>query len=516
MNHQQMKTILEQTADDCVSQRRWIDALRSLDRIVAIGMADAITWQKMGSALLQVKEYAQAKEALANALKLDNTNATTHHLLAKAQFTLGETDEAVAHLLQAHSLNSSAIESLQSAAHIIANAPSATNQDVLEIRREFAKRLPLNRPQSHDSKQLGNAKPIRIAFLSAHFRLRNYMKPVWGLLNHLDRTRFQVVLLDDGQGESEFVGYRTNACDQIHSVRNQSDMQLAQTLEDLRIDVLVDLSSYSYPQRLSLFQQPLAPVTIGWFNAFATSGLPGFDYILGDSHVIPQEEEAFYSERVIRLESSYLTFQVDYPVPPVAASPCLQSQRFTFGSLVSQYKITSVVLDAWSQILQQAPNTELIIANGDMKSPHNQAYLRQQFANLSVDAYRIRLLPPADHDTFLKYYDLIDLALDAFPYNGGTTTMEALWQGVPVLTKNGDRWAARTSQTLLRECHLSDFVAKSVDEYVRVAVHWSQPSRWDALAELRAQMRTALSASSVCNCAEMAKQFGQQIGSLLK
>lgn len=241
---------------------------------------------------------------------------------------------------------------------------------------------------------------------------------------------------------------------------------------------------------------------------FATSGFPAFDYIVGDKHVLLPEEEQFYVEGALRLPCSYLTFQVDYPVPDVATSPCLITGRFTFGSLVSQYKITPPVIDAWSEILKKSNGSQLVLANADLNSPHNRYYVQDQFQSRDVAADQLLFLPPADHEAFLKYYDQIDLALDAFPYNGGTTTMEAIWQGVPVLTKKGDRWAARTSQSLLFECHLSDFVATDLSGYIDQAVGWAtNKSAWQKLSTLRNTMRARLRVSSVCDCELLTREM---------
>src|SRR5690606_22991990 len=116
----------------------------------------------------------------------------------------------------------------------------------------------------------------------------------------------------------------------------------------------------------------------------------------------------------------------------------------TFGSLCSMHKITPQVIRAWSQILKKAPESFLIIRNGALESRENRALLRRRFAECGIDDSRLQVSGPAEHYSFLQTYNDIDIALDTFPYNGGTTTMEALWQGAPVLCFHGDRWASRT------------------------------------------------------------------------
>jgi predicted O-linked N-acetylglucosamine transferase (SPINDLY family) len=239
---------------------------------------------------------------------------------------------------------------------------------------------------------------------------------------------------------------------------------------------------------------------------FATAGLSGFDYLIGDEHVIPPEEERFYTERVVRVPGSYLTFEVTYPVPDVAPPPCLRGGALTFGCLAPQYKITTEVVEAWSRILRESPDSRLILKNVVLGQPAARDFVRDLFVQFAVSPDRVELDGPSEHFTFLERYHDIDIALDTFPYNGGTTTMEALWQGVPVLTFVGERWAARISASLLWEAGLSDYVASDVEEYIARAVELAQdPGTPDRLQSLRLGMRDLLRASSACNTRAFAR-----------
>ncbi len=497
---------LETLGDLAAHEGRIIDALRSYDSIVALGGASASVWSKIGEYLLLVGEHAQAIGAFNHAIALDATNAATHHNLARALFSLGEVDQSLESLRKATTLTTQ-LDPCQGIANLIPNAPKSTNADVLEARRTWAKRLAVNSSITLDTNRQSRIarpeyqRPLHIAYLSAHFSGQNYMKPVWGLINRHDRSAFRIDLLSDKKSDSSIAGYKPFPTDTITDVSSLNDAELSAFVTSREIDILVDLSAYSHQRRLSFFLQKVAPVTIAWFNMFATSGFPGFDLIVGDKHVVPPEEEQFYMEQVVRLPCSYLTFQVNYEVPDVAPLPCLASGRFTFGSLVSQYKINPSMIEAWSEILRRCPESRLLLANSELKSPSNRSYVSDKFVSQGIESERLLLLPPAPHHTYLKYYDQIDLALDAYPYNGGTTTMEAIWQGVPVLTKIGDRWAARTSQSLLFECHLSNFVATDQAAYIDQAVHWAtDKSSWPELSTLRNTMREQLLASPVCDC----------------
>ncbi len=167
--------------------------------------------------------------------------------------------------------------------------------------------------------------------------------------------------------------------------------------------------------------------------------------------------------------TSYLTFSVDYPVPDVSAAPHLTNGYITFGSLASQYKVTPEVIATWAGILRANVSSRLLLKNKHLGSLTMQQYLREQFSQHGVSPERLVLEGPDDHFVFLKAYDRIDIALDPFPYNGGTTTTEALWQGVPVITFHGDRWASRTSASILDAAGLSHLVARDLAGYMSIA-----------------------------------------------
>jgi predicted O-linked N-acetylglucosamine transferase (SPINDLY family) len=384
---------------------------------------------------------------------------------------------------------------------IIPGSATATPADIRAARQAWGRRITEGiRPLPHPKRPASGEKR-RIAYLSAFFASPNWMKPVYGVINHHDRQRFEIHLVSTGPAPTQEAGYRDHAADVIWQVAALDDAGLAKHLAAAGIDVLVDLNAYSAPTCLRLFARRPAPVQLAWFNSFATSGLDCFDGIIGDGTVIPPAEEAGYTEPVLRVPGTYLAFEVLYPVPEVAPLPCQAARgQITFGAQVSAYKLTDLTLAAWAAILRAAPNARLRIRATTLDEPSNRAHLLARLARLGIEPVRIDLAGRAPHIDFLRGYDRIDIALDTFPYNGGTTTTEALWQGVPMLTCRGDRWAARTSHSLLRAAGLEEWVAENADDFIAKAIALAlDPATPDRLATLRADMRARLRASSVCD-----------------
>lgn len=397
---------------------------------------------------------------------------------------------------------------LAAIALIIPGDPASGNQAILVARSRWAERaLPPPPPTPRHRPVTTDERLLRIGYVSSFFQDHNWMKPVWGLINHHDRRRFQVHLFSDGPASEIRHGYRAHPQDRFHQTATLTNQAFARRIEHEAIDILVDLNGYSTMQRLPLFALRPAPVIVGWFNMYATTGISSFDYLIGDDVVVPPEEEKFYTERIERLPGSYLTFEVTYPVPNVADPPYLTTGTITFGCLASAYKITNDVIEAWSRILRQVPQSSLLLRNAELGSPDARRFLHGLFERRDISSERVRLYGPSNHFKFLETYSAIDIALDTFPYNGGTTTAEAIWQGVPVVAFYGDRWASRTSASILRAARLGEFVGEGVENYISLATRLANSPH--GLLELRRNMRSRLRDSAVCQTHAFARNMEQ-------
>lgn len=483
---------------------RLAEAIAAYRRALELDEGRFDAWYALGCAEFDSGSGTAAVRCLRRALALRPGHARTQFDLGRALFDTGAIEAAIEHLrIAAAGDPELRREALGRVARYIPGSPRADNAAILAARREWATleaatEGPPLPPRGVPSRR----RKLRLGYCSAFFAAANWMKPVWGVINHHDRTRFAIHLFSDGDPPGADAGCRRDRRDRVHDVRGLSNRKLAGLVASLGIDVLVDLNGYSCQRRLGLFMQRPAPVNLGWFNMYATTGVDAFDYIVGDDAVIPPEEERFYSERVLRVPGSYIAFSVLYPVPEIVPPPCLASGMLTFGAFASRYKLTDEVIATWAEILRRAPRARLMLKNGSLTVEEERAAVRQRFARHGVQAERLLLEGPAAHTEFLAAYGRVDIALDTFPYNGGTTTTEALWQGVPVLAFNGDRWASRTSRSLLLAAGLGEWCAADRVAYVERAVTLAEAAGTPAsLAALRATMRSRLGASPVCDSA---------------
>jgi predicted O-linked N-acetylglucosamine transferase (SPINDLY family) len=499
---------LEQAPDNALWRCGLADALHAQGRLgpaaevyqaAVAGDAGLLrAWWGLGCVYLTLQDYAAAAEALGRAVALDPDNGLAQHNLGSALFDLGQMNAALDAYAKALALLSPNVTTLAAIATMIPGAPRADHRAILEARRRWAALAAPEQPPRIFARPAGD-RPLRLGYVCAFFQDRNWMKPVWSVINHHDRDRFEVHLFSDAPAARIEHGYCQDPRDRFHDVTAQSNADLARHIEDQAIDVLIDLNGFSGIRRLPLFALRPAPVQVAWFSMFATSGMNCFDALVTDPNLVLADEEPYYSEPVVRLPGYWLTFEVTYPVPDVAPAPSLSRRGLTFGCLAPQYKLTGAVLQAWARILHGSPESRLLLKNRALSSSGIRRFVHDVFARAGIDPERVELDGPAEHYAFLKRYDDIDIALDTFPYNGGTSTAEAVWQGVPVLCFVGDRWVARISASLMRYAGLSEFVVPDLEGYIARAVELANdpgtPAQLDAL---RGSMRDRLRESPAC------------------
>jgi predicted O-linked N-acetylglucosamine transferase (SPINDLY family) len=467
-------------------------------------------WYGLGTAMQTLGAQGEAARALARAIACGADAAPVRLGLGRAHFALGEVEAAIDQFARVEGAPGETHRGmgLLNKAVSIPGDPRADNAAVLRARRDWARAEAATIKASPKAARRARAHggKLKVGYISSFFGAANWMKPVYGVINRHDRAAFEPHLFADGGVPSAEAGYREHDADFVHRIRNANAADLADYIRRVGVDVLVDLNGYSVPGRLGLYMRQPAPAIVGWFNMFATSGMPGYGHIVGDEQVIPRREERHYSERVWRVPGSYLAFEVAYEVPAITPPPCLANGHITIGCLGSQYKITDGVIAAWAAILGRVPTSRLYLRNGELGDASSREAVLARFAKVGVDAARIDIEGRTAHFDFLASYARVDIALDTFPYNGGTTTTEALWQGVPVLAFDGDRWASRTSKTLIVAAGLSEWCLADEAAYVEQAVALAtDPATPAMLAAMRTNMRARLAASPACDCERLCR-----------
>jgi predicted O-linked N-acetylglucosamine transferase (SPINDLY family) len=315
------------------------------------------------------------------------------------------------------------------------------------------------------------------------------------LLEAHDRTQVEIFCYSDlvqGQEDRFTERYRAVA-DHWRPTVALSDAAVAAMVRRDRIDLLVDLIGHMGGPRVLVFAHRPAPVQASLYTT-TTTGQAGYDYLLADGRLIPPAQEDAFSEEVVRLPFGYL-FQPQMPLPPVAPAPAtLNGGRITFGSMNSLVKISDRSVALWARILAAVPGARLLMKGESFKAAEARQLMIERFAAHGVAPAQLDLREPTpSYRAYIELFNEIDVALDSLPYNGITTSCEALWMGVPVVTLVEERMVARYGLLLLGAVGIEDCIAHTEDEYVAKAT--ALAGDLDRIRALRQSLRDRLARS---------------------
>ena len=350
-------------------------------------------------------------------------------------------------------------------------------------------------------------RPLRIGYVSPDFRQHSIVHFFETLLARHDRSRFETFCYAEVAEPDAATRRLQGLAQHWRSTVGMSDRTLRDAVREDGIDILIDLAGHTARTRLAAFAVRPAPVTATWLGYPASTGLPTVDYRLTDALADPPgAAERLHTEQLVRLPGGFLCYRPPSDAPGVTRAPALAHGYVTFGSFNNPAKITTETIETWSEILRAVPNSRLLLKGKLFADKATSERYREIFAARGIAADRLTLRPlipaVAEH---LRLYGEVDIGLDPFPYNGTTTTCEALYMGVPVVSLVGDRHAARVGLSLLSQVGLPQMAAQSRSEYVRLAAGLA--SDIAALGELRLGLRQRLRASTLMDEVRFARVF---------
>lgn len=345
---------------------------------------------------------------------------------------------------------------------------------------------------------------LRVGFVSGDFKNHPVGYFLESFIGDIERNDIKLYAYSTQPTRDEHTDRIQRHFDVWRPVFGLSDKVAAELIHSDNIDVLIDLSGHTAHNRLAIFSYKPAPVQATWLGYFATTGLPEMDYIIGDPYLLPQPESIHFTERPWQLPSSWFCM-----TPPslieLQQLPALNAGHVTFGCFGNLSKVNDDVLDTWGKILIRAPTTKLFLKSNQLKDSTVVSDLISRFSQRGIDESRLILEGPSPRSNYLLAYKKVDLVLDTFPYPGGTTSVEAISMGVPVLTLRGDRFLAHLGESIVANTGLSELVATDIEDYVSKA--FSYTSNLTNLQQLRETLRHKLASTPLFNT----KQFASDI-----
>ena len=352
-------------------------------------------------------------------------------------------------------------------------------------------------------------RKLKIGYVSSNFyqhSVANFIKPV---LECHDRGRFEVFAYHNNIVSDAITDIIKPLISCWREVAHLSDHDLTQLIRDDGIDILVDLNGHTSDNRLMVFARKPAPVQVTWIGYPNTTGMSAMDYRITDSVADPPgETERYHAERLIRLPDVFSCFAPSDTCPDVVAPPAKENGFITFGSFNNFSKITPQMLAIWCELMNNTPDSRIILKSELFRDDRMRERVAGIFNQAGIDQARVDLLgKDVSRMTHLERYGGMDIALDSFPYNGTTTTCEALWMGVPVVTLAGSVHAGRVTASQLMSIGLKELIAHSPREYVDVACSLARDL--DYLRELRFTMRDRMLSSPLMNARALTENLEQ-------
>jgi predicted O-linked N-acetylglucosamine transferase (SPINDLY family) len=477
----------------------WEQAESLLRRALHLAPWQACLHHNLGKVLASANRLGPALACFQEAVRLDPGAADLHISLGGVYGMQGRFEEALACYQRGLALEPKFAAAHEVALFTLHYSPALEPPALAAEHRRWAERHaePLGQPARRFANSPDPERRIRVGYVSAdlhHHPIAYFLTPV---LAARDRQRTEVFCYACGKvdGWTE----RILACQPVWKpVGSLGDAELARQIEEDQIDILVDLSGHTAGNRLLVFARKPAPVQVSWLGYFNTTGMRAMDYLIVDPELAPPREPAPFVEEALRLPGCYLTYAIPDYAPAVAPAPALQNGYVTYGCFNSLSKIGLHVVSVWAEILRRTPASRLVMKNYAFADETSRRLYEDYFAQCGIEPARVNLLGPSPHGAVLEHYAEVDIALDPFPYNGGTTTCEALAMGVPVVTLRGDRFVSRVGATILRNAGLDSLIAGSESEYIEKAlVLAAQP---ELAAEMRTGMRARLARSTLCDC----------------
>jgi len=464
-------------------------ALDACQRALALKPNYAKAYNNLGNVLRKQYRFSEAIANYEQAVRLDPNLAIAYSNLGNVYRDKGMLNEAVACHQQALKL--------QPLAQIYSNLLFLLNY----LDEPFPKDLYQEFDRQYASSQMiliADKRPrrrLRIAYISSDLRRHSVGYFIAPILAHHNHDDFEVICYDDCSQPDEVTQRFSQYADHWIRCRDWTDTQLLEHIRNFQVDILIDLMGHTGHNRLLVFAQKPAPVQITYLGYPNTTGLSTMDYRLTDHYADPMgQADELNTEQLLRMPRSYFCYEPYEHSPDPVDAPILQKGIVTLGSFNYYTKLSPTILNIWAQILLKLPQAQLVIKSNTRQLLHDPA-IKQHFENyferLGLDRNRLILKDfSSSIEEHLAEYQTIDIALDTYPYNGATTTCEALWMGVPVVTLVGKTSASRMGLSILATLGLPELIAYCAEDYVEIVVNLAQDGQ--GLQALRAGLRSRM------------------------
>jgi len=476
---------------------------------------DSSTLNNLGNVYSDLKDYDRAIFCYNQALKFDGDKSKIYNNLAVAYSDIGDLEKTIYCYEQSLLLNSKNLIIRQRYIfYLLYNFETKKlyKQETIKYSEEIDY-LP-NLSKINKLKNFTEDRQINLGIVSGDFRKHPVGYFLMDILNHLKNENIKLFAYSNPEIEDDYTESLKERFDVFNNISSLSDKDSAAKIYDDKIDILIDMSGFSNQTRLSLFKQKISPVQVSWAGWLATTGLKEIDYIVGDSIVTPETHKDYYVEKILQLPNIWCHLSTsDIKQIDTNHTPALINNYITFGCFNSMHKINNKVIEAWSEILHAVLNSKILIKNFQVNNYLYKKKIINEFKKNNILEDRLIFEEASLRDKLLLSYNNIDIALDTFPYTGGTTSLETAWMCVPLLTIRGDSFISRCGASINSNLNQDHWTAENVKQYIQLANEYA--SDYKKLDINRSYLRDNSRKSPIFNSKLFSKNFAKALRKIL-
>ncbi len=481
-------------------------AISAVDEAIKIDRNYGDAYSNKGVFLVDIFCFAEARDILTVGVEADPACVEVKNSLAHVLMLCGElsaSEQVYRQALRLDNKNKIVISNLLFLLNYMKSTSGVTlKKEAIQLSDRIASSINSFGP---GEALRGKKSKLRIGFVSGDLNSHPVGCFLQSVIEKLDTQKIAFFGLYNSAKTDQITEKLQAHADGWENIYFKSDEDVAILVRKTNIDILFDLSGHTDKNRLSVFAYKPAPIQISWLGYCGTTGLSQVDYILGDPYVTPENEEHHFVEKIWRLPETYWCFTPPQYNLDVEDLPAKDNGHITFACFNNITKVNEDVIRLWAKVVKACPDSRLFLKTRQFSDPRIEKKFREKFAQFGINDNQLIIEGQSSRQEYLKTYNRVDIALDPFPFPGGTTSIEGLWMGVPFITKKGDRFYSHNGETILHNIGLPEWIAVDEDDYVRKLIEVSQDI--DALSKLRKGLRAQILRSPLFDADRFARNF---------
>ena len=485
------------------------------EKAIQINPNSPVAYSNLGNAFKGLGEYDKAINYQEQAIQINPRYADAYYNLATIFEELSEFEKAIKYYLKVIDIQPDHPNAYNNL--LFNTCWSNDNEKYLKIAKKYYEAIPKYDERRSTHYKTSGQKILKVGFVSGDFRYHSIVFFLLDTYKYLRKKKLKLFAYSNNAYEDDFTKLIKQYFDNWVSVIYKTDKDLINLIRKDNLDILFDLSGHTENNRLTIFKNRCAPVQATWIGWSASTGIKEIDYIIGDKYATPLTDQSKFIENIYQLKNIWQCLSisnVDFKVPFVKNN---NKENVVLGCLANSMKLNDSIIKTWSKILNQIPNSKLILRNKTFAIPKVRKKFIEKFGNNKVSKNQLIIEGQSfrSKSEYLEYYNKIDIILDTFPVNGVTTSFDASYMGVPILTKIHNKcfWF-RSGESINKNLNMDDWIAKDENDYIQKAIKFSTNKNY--LINLKIELRNLALKSSLFDSKNYSNDFYEMLLNIKK